>query len=256
MEEQIEKKRILFVDDDEGLRSLCSEVLTNAGYNVVAASDGTEAYWKIKESEFDLVITGMRLPGLDGMGLYLNTLKAYASMKEKFLFMTEDACADLEGHSVITMLNEKYLIKPFDVKELLKKVEGATGANLSAFFAMYRGLDDNRRKERRLCWAEDCLVEDDASPSRPFAQTSDISKHGIRIRYMGAPLNADATVFVIIRLLSVRSRGLIVWSLEINGIEAVSGLKLYDPISAASLSVILQRRKIFVPPLVSGEEER
>jgi len=253
--EERRKMRILFVDSDEDLRSFCSEVLTGAGYSVELASSGTEAYWKLKETSFDLVITDIKLKGMDGLGLYLDTLKIYSHMREKFLFMTEDSCSDFESQSVITRLNEKYLLKPFDIKELLKKVEALTGANLSAFFAMYRGLDENRRMERRLCWAEDCKVfEDGSEVPRPFTQTADISKHGIRIRYMGTPLRQEDTVYISVKWLSVESRALVVWSREINDLEAASGLKLFDPVTAASLSKVLQNRKTFIPPLVSREE--
>lgn len=255
MDEQ-ERKKILFVDDDERLRSFCSEVLIGAGYNVEVASSGTEAYGKLTESSFDLVITGMRIPGLDGMGLYLSTLKVYSNMKERFLFMTEDTCADFESQEVITRQNEKYLIKPFDIKELLKKVESLTGANLSAFFAKYRDLNENRREERRLCWAEDCKVfEDGSSSPRPFTQTTDISRHGMRIRYMGSPLRAASTVKVILRHLDIRNAGRIVWSMELNGMEAASGISLFNPIPAAAISIVLRGRKNFIPPLVSRETE-
>ncbi|WKZ33216.1 MAG: response regulator [Thermodesulfobacteriota bacterium] len=256
MDDGQDKKKILFVDDDEKLRSFCSEVLMGAGYNVEVASSGTEAYGKLRESRFDLVITGMRIPGLDGMGLYLSTLKVYSHMKERFLFMTEDTCADFESQEVITRQNEKYIIKPFDIKELLKKVESLTGANLSAFFARYRDLSENRREERRLCWAEDCKVfEDGTSASRPFTQTTDISRHGMRIRYMGSPIKEDSTVRVILKHLDVRSTGRIVWSSALNGIEAASGLSLSEPIPATAISIVLRGRKAFIPPLVSRESE-
>lgn len=255
MDEQ-ERKKILFVDDDEKLRSFCSEVLTGAGYNVEVASSGTEAYGKLRESRFDLVITGMRIPGLDGMGLYLSTLKVYSHMKERFLFMTEDTCADFESQEVITRQNERYLIKPFDIKELLKKVEGLTGANLSAFFAKYRDLNENRREERRFCWAEDCKVFEDGSLSpRPFTQTTDVSRHGMRLRYMGSPIRTASTMEVVLKHLDFRSTGRIVWSREISGMEAASGLSLLDPVPAAALSIILRGRKSFIPPLVSRETE-
>lgn len=249
------KMRILFVDSDEDLKSFCSEVLTGAGYNVELASSGIEAYWKLKEASFDLVITDIKLKGMDGLGLYLDTLKIYSHMKEKFLFMTEDSCSDFEDQAVITRLNEKYLLKPFDVKELLKKVEALTGANLSAFFAKYRGLDENRRLDGRFCWAEDCKVfEEGSDVPRPFTQTADISKHGVKIRYMGTPLRAEDTVYLSVKWLDIESRALVVWSRDIDEVEAVSGLRLFEPVTAASLSKVLQDRKNFIPPLVSREE--
>jgi len=71
---------------------------------------------------------------------------------------------------------------------------------------------------------------------------------------MGTPLRQEDTVYISVKWLSVESRALVVWSREINDLEAASGLKLFDPVTAASLSKVLQNRKTFIPPLVSREE--
>jgi len=61
--------RILVVDDEEGIRSFLAEALVTEGHEVVAAADGEEALRRLGERSFHLMITDLRMPGLDGMAL-------------------------------------------------------------------------------------------------------------------------------------------------------------------------------------------
>lgn len=244
-----DKKRILLVDEDDGLKRSCSDVLTFAGYKVELASNGAEAYGKLREASFDLVITGMRLPGLDGIGLYLDTLKIYSNMREKFLFMENDPCAD---DPLASAPDEKYLVKPFNIRELLKKVETLTGVNLSAFLMKFRNLGENRRSDKRLCWTEDLRLSDGSRVFRPFTHTMDVSKHGLRIKYMGSPVRPESVVKVLTKYLKVNCGARVVWSRALSEKESASGLFLSEPVPASSLFMVTQGRRAFVPPLVSG----
>lgn len=244
------KKRILLVDEDDGLKRSCSDVLTFAGYRVELASNRAEAYGKLQEASFDLVITGMKFPGLDGIGLYLDTLKIYSNMREKFLFMENDPCAD--DPLAASPPDEKYLVKPFNIYELLKKVETLTGVNLSAFLMKYRNLGANRRSDKRLCWTEDLRLSEGSRVFRPFTHTMDVSKRGLRIKYMGSPVRPDSVVKVQIRCLKVSGNARVVWSKALSEKESASGLFLAEPVPASSLFMVTQGRRPFVPPLVSG----
>ena len=68
-------KRVLFVDDDEGLREIVSLYLERRGYFVETAGDGAEGLQKLTETAsdpavaFDLLITDVKMPRLDGIGL-------------------------------------------------------------------------------------------------------------------------------------------------------------------------------------------
>lgn len=244
------KKRILLVDEDDGLKRSCSDVLTFAGYRVELASNCAEAYGKLQEASFDLVITGMKLPGLDGIGLYLDTLKIYSNMREKFLFMENDPCAD--DPLALSPPDEKHLVKPFNIHELLKKVETLTGVNLSAFLMKYRNLGENRRVDRRLCWTEDLRLSENSRVFRPFTHTMDVSKHGMRIRYMGSPVRPESVVRVQVKYLKVSCKARVVWSTALSEKESASGLSLAEPVPASSLFMLTQGRRPFIPPLVSG----
>ena len=62
-------QRILIVEDDEPLRALLEEILQTASYAVTTASNGHQALRCLKDERFDLVITDLVMPGLDGTEL-------------------------------------------------------------------------------------------------------------------------------------------------------------------------------------------
>ncbi len=63
------KARILVVDDDPAMRTLPRRVLLAAGYSVDIAEDGASAFRLARERGYDLVVTDLDMPGLDGFGL-------------------------------------------------------------------------------------------------------------------------------------------------------------------------------------------
>ena len=62
--------RILVVDDEEGIRAMLAEILIADGHVVEQAADGREALERLREAEYDLVISDLIMPRLDGPGLY------------------------------------------------------------------------------------------------------------------------------------------------------------------------------------------
>jgi two-component system response regulator FlrC len=61
--------RVLVVDDEEGIRDFVAEALEDDGHVTVRAKDGAEAAERLRAQAFDLMITDLRMPGLDGMAL-------------------------------------------------------------------------------------------------------------------------------------------------------------------------------------------
>jgi CheY-like chemotaxis protein len=64
----MDKNKILMVDDDEAIREYLSELLAMAGYSVIASNDGIESLRIFETQPFDLVITDIMMPGIDGLG--------------------------------------------------------------------------------------------------------------------------------------------------------------------------------------------
>src|SRR5262245_3999809 len=65
----IRKWRILIADDDEGIRFMSSNVLSDNGFDVTVVSDGEQAWEALSHAHFDLLITDNDMPGLTGLKL-------------------------------------------------------------------------------------------------------------------------------------------------------------------------------------------
>lgn len=115
------KKRVLVVDDDSSIRVLCAEALGMAGYAVDKATNGSEALKNLSWLQYDLVISDVEMPVLDGIGLYRNILKEHSYLKDRVLFITGSVTDD--KLSEIELMNQRYLIKPFKVSNLLDIAE-------------------------------------------------------------------------------------------------------------------------------------
>ena len=111
--------RILAVDDERPITELLRVSLGRAGYTCVCAYDGIEAANLIEKETFDLILLDIMLPGIDGFELmdYIRTTGI------PVIFLTaKNAVADrVKG---LRMGAEDYIIKPFDILELLARVEG------------------------------------------------------------------------------------------------------------------------------------
>ena len=70
------KKSILIVDDDELMRSFLSTILSEEGYHVEVARDGKTGLAILLNSEFDLVITDLKMPDISGLDLMHEGKKA------------------------------------------------------------------------------------------------------------------------------------------------------------------------------------
>lgn len=115
-------KRLLVVDDDPGLLLAVSETLRAEGYEVKTARRGAEAMTRIAESVPDLIISDIRMPGMDGYQL-VRTLRANARTRlVPIVFLTaKDEITDrIAGFRTGV---DAYLTKPFEPEELAAIVE-------------------------------------------------------------------------------------------------------------------------------------
>ncbi len=111
--------RILAVDDERPIAELLRVSLARAGYQCVCAYDGVEAADLIEKESFDLILLDIMLPGIDGFEL----MDYIRSKGIPVIFLTaKNAVSDrVKG---LRMGAEDYMVKPFDVLELLARVEG------------------------------------------------------------------------------------------------------------------------------------
>ncbi len=114
-------KRILVVDDDELMRSFLSSVLREEGYGVEEARNGTEGLAKLPGSDFELVITDLRMPDMSGLALLQEGKKARSDVR--WIIITAYGSI---GSAVEAMKAgaSDYLTKPFRDPDELRRVIG------------------------------------------------------------------------------------------------------------------------------------
>ena len=110
---------ILVVDDEAASRESMADCLIEEGYEVARAASGDEALELIEATEFDLVITDLRMPGMDGLGL----LREARRLRPQTLFILNTAYASVE--TAVQALREgahDYMLKPLVYDDVLAKV--------------------------------------------------------------------------------------------------------------------------------------
>ncbi len=115
-------KRLLVVDDDPGLLLAVSETLRAEGYEVKTARRGAEALTRIAESLPDLIISDIRMPGMDGYQLVKNLRSNARTRLVLIIFLTaKDEISDrITGFRTGV---DAYLTKPFEPDELTAIVQ-------------------------------------------------------------------------------------------------------------------------------------
>ena len=119
--------RILIAEDEEALRALCARGLTTDGHEVLSACDGSEALEMLtrEEGRFDLLLTDVRMPIMDGIALALSTARDFPTLT--ILMMTGYADQRERAHNLEALIHD-VIAKPFTLATLRTAVNGALAA--------------------------------------------------------------------------------------------------------------------------------
>ncbi len=114
--------KILVVEDNPGMRKMLVQALTEKNYDVAEVADGLEAANRIAAEAYDLIITDLKLPGLDG----LEVLKKAKENNANTIVIIITAFGTVEN-AVEAMRQGAYdyILKPFSIKEVYLKIEKA-----------------------------------------------------------------------------------------------------------------------------------
>jgi DNA-binding response OmpR family regulator len=115
-----ERARILIVDDEEDLRFILSEELSQAGYTVLTAASGEEALIKLQEETIDLVLLDLEMGGMGGLQVMAEV--GEQSLSPAVIVLTAHASLD-SAIGAIRLGGCDYLKKPCRTAELLASVE-------------------------------------------------------------------------------------------------------------------------------------
>ncbi|MGN7457545.1 response regulator [Paenibacillus pasadenensis] len=111
----MDKKKVLIVDDQNGIRVLLMEVFTSEGYTTFQASNGKLALEIVRNESPDLVLLDMKIPGMDG----LEILKHVKTIDRSIKVIMMTAYGELDMIKEATDLGAvMHFTKPFDIDEM------------------------------------------------------------------------------------------------------------------------------------------
>src|SRR5271170_4049364 len=119
--------RILIAEDEEALCAMCARALTMDGHEVKTVADGSEALEMLtrEQGRFDLLLTDVRMPIMDGIALALSTARDFPRLT--ILMMTGYADQRERAHNLEALIHD-VITKPFTLTTLRTAVNGALAA--------------------------------------------------------------------------------------------------------------------------------
>lgn len=117
---------ILTVDDSASIRLTTRIALTNAGYSVVEAVDGADGIAKLSSGQFDLIVTDLNMPNMDGLTMIRELRKMPAHTGIPVIFLTTESDGEIKQQAKAAGATG-WLTKPFDAENLVKIVKKVLG---------------------------------------------------------------------------------------------------------------------------------
>ena len=117
-----EGSRVLVVDDESIIAQLIADVLGGEGFEVDTAPHGLAALDRLANRTYDIILSDLRMPELDGLGLFREIEQRYPQMLRRFVFITGTSeHTDYQGF--IDDVKVPVLTKPFDMMNLVRVVQ-------------------------------------------------------------------------------------------------------------------------------------
>ncbi|HUJ73102.1 MAG TPA: ATP-binding protein [Verrucomicrobiae bacterium] len=111
------KRSVLVVDDEPDLLALLKQIMTSGGFEVITATNGQEALERIAARSYDLILSDMRMPGMDGRKLFETVRRQNPALARRIVFVTGDTVsADTQAFFKDT--GNHWLSKPFNVAQV------------------------------------------------------------------------------------------------------------------------------------------
>ncbi len=118
--------RILTVDDSASVRLTTKMSLTSAGYEVTEAVDGADGLAKAQGQPFDLILTDLNMPGMNGLTMIEELRKRPDQTGIPIIFLTTESDADMKSRAKAAGATG-WLTKPFDPEQLVRVVRKVLG---------------------------------------------------------------------------------------------------------------------------------
>lgn len=124
-----DRPRVLVVDDEQAVRDLLAKTLTMADYDVDTAPDGASAIDKLRAVEYDLLITDLKMPGMDGLSVIREARRIAPDLPVIIITGYSTEASAIEA---INLGVAGYLTKPFRLPRILAATARALGEPVPA----------------------------------------------------------------------------------------------------------------------------
>ncbi|MBI3079116.1 MAG: response regulator [Deltaproteobacteria bacterium] len=110
-------EQILVVEDEPDVREFLRFVLASIGYRVDTAGEGAEALTRLEGTAYDLIVSDVKMPGVDGQALYREAIRRWPCLRDRFAFLTGDMLG-LTTEEFLSGEGLPVLEKPFTAGQL------------------------------------------------------------------------------------------------------------------------------------------
>lgn len=117
---------ILTVDDSASIRMTTKIALSNAGYQVTEAVDGADGLSRAKSGSFDLIVTDLNMPNMNGLEMIEALRQSPAHTGIPIIFLTTESDAEMKSRAKSAGATG-WVTKPFDPENLVKIVKKVLG---------------------------------------------------------------------------------------------------------------------------------
>lgn len=123
-------KKIMIIDDDEAFLRELDELIKSSGYDTVTSNNGVEAFELIKKENPDLILTDLKMDGINGFQLAMLFKKHEKTRNIPIIIMT--GYLDDEGSLWLknTFGTERFLRKPFKPLDVIARIEELTASKI------------------------------------------------------------------------------------------------------------------------------
>lgn len=119
-------EKILIIEDEEAIQTLLKTYLENNGYHVEVANDGLEGFSKFQKENYDLILLDVMMPKIDGY-VVLEMIRKESDIPVIMITALEE---DKDQIKAFDLKVDDYIIKPFVMELVIKRVEAALRRNL------------------------------------------------------------------------------------------------------------------------------
>ena len=118
-----DSKKVLIVDDDEGIRVMVETVLRREQFEVDTARDGFEAIEKLANNDYGTILLDLMMPRVDGLDVLRFLQEKRPDLEAAVIVMTADSPRAAEAARLRNA--SRFLTKPFDLGDLLAEIRGS-----------------------------------------------------------------------------------------------------------------------------------